>query len=56
MQGPELGAWRKTWSLGDRDRNHRVVCIDEMKFGDDGTIQPVRITFEGVGRDPVART
>jgi 1-acyl-sn-glycerol-3-phosphate acyltransferase len=23
MQGPELGAWRKTWSLGDRDGTRR---------------------------------
>jgi hypothetical protein len=24
------------------------VCIDEMRFNPDGTIRPVRITFEGV--------
>jgi len=24
------------------------VCIDEMRFNPDGTIQPVQITFEGV--------
>ena len=34
--------------LGDTDGNHRVVCIDEMKFDKDGYIQPVTITFEGV--------
>jgi beta-xylosidase len=39
--------------LGETDRNHRVVCIDEMRFGDDGLIEPVRITFEGVERDPL---
>ncbi|MFB3853763.1 MAG: glycoside hydrolase family 43 protein [Vicinamibacterales bacterium] len=34
--------------LGTRNGNHREVCIDEMRFGPDGTIQPVRITFTGV--------
>jgi len=39
--------------LGDRDRNHRVVCIDEMRFDADGAIQPVKITMDGVERDPL---
>ncbi|MEZ5316217.1 MAG: glycoside hydrolase family 43 protein [Vicinamibacterales bacterium] len=39
--------------LGETDRNHRVVCIDELKFGPDGSILPVTITVEGVARDPV---
>lgn len=34
--------------LGTKNGNHREVCIDEMRFNPDGTIQPVRITFEGV--------
>jgi hypothetical protein len=34
--------------LGDRNGNHREVCIDTMRFNPDGTIQPVKITFEGV--------
>ena len=37
--------------LGETDRNHRVVCIDEMHFDDRGLITPVRITKEGVLRD-----
>jgi beta-xylosidase len=41
--------------LGDADRNHRVVCIDELHFGPDGRIEPVRITREGVARDPLRR-
>ena len=36
--------------LGETDRNHRVTCIDEMKFKGD-SILPVEITFEGVRRD-----
>lgn len=34
--------------LGETDGNHRVTCIDEMRFNADGTIQPVKITFQGV--------
>lgn len=34
--------------LGETDRNHRVVCIDRMTFDENGFIQPVTITFEGV--------
>jgi len=33
--------------LGERDGNHRVVCIDKMEFDDQGFIKPVKITFEG---------
>jgi beta-xylosidase len=34
--------------LGERDGNHRVVCIDRMEFDEQGFIKPVKITFEGV--------
>jgi len=34
--------------LTETDGNHRVTCIDEMKFDADGTILPVKITNEGV--------
>jgi beta-xylosidase len=40
--------------LGKTDRNHRVVCIDELRFDEKGLIVPVRITKEGVERDPIA--
>lgn len=36
--------------LGETDRNHRVTCIDEMQFDNDGNILPVKITFEGVSK------
>jgi len=36
--------------LGERDGNHRVVCIDRMEFDEQGFIKPVKITFEGVER------
>lgn len=34
--------------LSETDRNHRVVCIDRMTFADNGEIEPVVMTFEGV--------
>jgi len=39
--------------LGETDRDHRVVCIDEMHFDEKGLIEPVMITKEGVRRDPL---
>lgn len=30
------------------DRDHRVTCIDKLEFNDDGTLKPVKMTFEGV--------
>ena len=36
--------------LGETDGNHRVTCIDRLVFRPDGTIEPVKITFEGVGK------
>lgn len=34
--------------LGDNARDHRVTCIDKMTFDEDGFINPVKITFDGV--------
>jgi beta-xylosidase len=34
--------------LGETDRNHRVTCIDEMRFDEKGFIEPVKITSTGV--------
>lgn len=39
--------------LGETDGNHRVTCIDRLVFLPDGTIQPVKITFQGVGKTKV---
>ena len=36
--------------LGETDRNARVVCIERMRFDKNGMIEPVTITFEGVGK------
>ncbi|WP_341224698.1 glycoside hydrolase family 43 protein [uncultured Arcticibacterium sp.] len=34
--------------IPNEGRDHRVICIDEMYFNEDGTIKPVKITNEGV--------
>ncbi len=39
--------------LGETDANHRVTCIDEMSFDENGFIRPVKITMEGVAKQPV---
>jgi len=39
--------------IPNRGRDHRVTCIDRLYFNEDGTIQPVKITFEGVEARPL---
>ncbi len=34
--------------LSETDGNHRETCIDRMYFDENGYIEPVKITFEGV--------
>ena len=54
VQGPRSGKWYIVYHrrpLGETDRNHRVVCIDELRFDEKGIILPVVITKEGVASD-----
>lgn len=39
--------------LGETDGNHRVVCIDRMFFDEEGKIEPIKITFEGIKARPL---
>ena len=39
--------------LGETDRNHRVVAIDELRFDEKGFILPVVLTKEGVAANPL---
>ena len=39
--------------LGIDDRHHRVTCLDRLTIHDDGTVEPVATTHEGVGPHPV---
>ena len=53
LHAPGSGRWYIVYHrrpLGETDRNHRVVCIDELHFTADGRIAPVKITMEGVAR------
>ncbi len=36
--------------LGVTNGNHRETCMDKLLFNPDGTIQPVKVTFEGVAK------
>lgn len=36
--------------LNERAGNSRETCIDKLEFNEDGTIKPVKMTFEGVKR------
>ncbi|HJR60915.1 MAG TPA: glycoside hydrolase family 43 protein [Vicinamibacterales bacterium] len=56
LQAPGSGRWYIVYHrrpLGETDRNHRVVCIDELRFDAGGMIMPVAITKTGVPRDPL---
>jgi len=39
--------------LTETEGNHRATCIDEMFFDENGYIKPVKMTFEGVGANPL---
>jgi beta-xylosidase len=56
LRAPRSGNWYIVYHrrpLGEKDRNSRVVCLDELKFDEKGAILPVVITKEGVAPDPV---
>ena len=56
LQAPGSGKWYIVYHrrpLGETDRNHRVVCIDELRFDQKGLILPVSITASGVAPDPL---
>jgi beta-xylosidase len=42
--------------LGETDRNHRVVSIDELRFDARGLIEPIVLTRTGVSADSLPRT
>jgi len=41
--------------IPNHSRDHRVTCIDRLDFNEDGTIKPVKMTFEGVAGRPLPR-
>ncbi len=51
MQIPGTDNWLIVYNrrpIPNGDRDHRVTCIDKLEFNDDGTIKPVKMTFERV--------
>ena len=38
--------------LGEADANHRVTCLEKLEFREDGSIIPVKLSFEGVESHP----
>lgn len=56
LRSPTSGNWYIVYHrrpIPNKDRDHRVTCVDKLEFNDDGTIQPVKMTFEGVSPDPI---
>ncbi len=39
--------------IGETSAHHRATCIEKLEFNEDGTIKPVKLTFEGVAADPI---
>lgn len=39
--------------IPNEGRDHRVTAVDKMKFNADGTIKPIKMTFEGVEANPI---
>lgn len=39
--------------IPNKDRDHRVVCMDRLYFNEDGTIREVKMTFSGVSKRTV---
>ena len=58
VQSPSSTNWYIVYHrrpLGETDRNHRVVSIDELRFDERGLILPVKITKTGVPADSIRR-
>ncbi|NLH43495.1 MAG: family 43 glycosylhydrolase, partial [Planctomycetes bacterium] len=51
IHDPQADIWYAVYHrrpLGETDANHRVTCMDRMYFDEQGLIQPIKITHEGV--------
>lgn len=56
LQIPGTDRWHIVYHrrpLGETDGNHRATCIDELHFDKKGLIRPVKITFEGINKEPL---
>lgn len=51
IQIPNTDEWLMVYHrrpIPNEGRDHRVTCLDKMEFNADGTIKPIKMTFEGV--------
>lgn len=58
IEVPEKDEWYIVYHrrpLGETDPNHRVTSIDKMTFDEEGYIEPVTITFEGVEKQSLQK-
>jgi beta-xylosidase len=56
MKVPDKDEWYIVYHrrpLSETHHNHRVTCIDKLSFDQNGYINPVKITFKGVERNPL---
>ncbi|UBM57560.1 glycoside hydrolase family 43 protein [Marinilongibacter aquaticus] len=56
IQKPGTDEWYMVYHrrpIPNEGRDHRVTCIDRLVFNEDGTLKPVKITFEGVAANPI---
>jgi beta-xylosidase len=58
LKSPANGEWYILYHrrpIPNEDRDHRVTCVDKLEFNEDGTIKPVKMTFEGVAPNPLKK-
>jgi len=56
IQTPNTDDWYIVYHrrpIPNEGRDHRVTCIDRLYFNEDGTIQNVKMTFEGVQKNQI---
>ncbi len=56
MHTPNTDDWYMVYHrrpIPNEGRDHRVTCIDRLYFNGDGTIKPVKMTFEGVAANKI---
>lgn len=56
IQKPNSDDWYMVYHrrpIPNQGRDHRVTCVDVMEFNEDGTIKPIKMTFEGVAANPI---
>ncbi|WPR74833.1 glycoside hydrolase family 43 protein [Algoriphagus sp. NG3] len=56
IQKPNSDDWYMIYHrrpIPNEGRDHRVTAVDIMEFNEDGTIKPVKMTFEGVEANPI---